>query len=73
MLLVTHDEDDHGWQFLPGEVVQMEDALVVAMSEVVDADPTLNELADLPPGWKAHRRGLGHPWVREKSSPEQPA
>lgn len=70
VLLVTHDEDDLGWQFLPGEAVRLEDALVVAMSEVVDLDPILNDLADLPPGWRAWRRGLGHPWVREKSLPE---
>jgi hypothetical protein len=74
VLLVTHDEDDHGWQFLDGsETPNDEDAVIVCMSHVVESDPTLHELADLPPGWRAWRGAVGQPWVREVSPPEEDA
>lgn len=42
----------------------MADATLVAFSEVVDADPTLFELSDLPPGWIAWREDVGSQWKR---------
>ena len=65
ILLVTHDLDDHGWQFLDGRDFKMEDALVVSLSEIVDLDPLIAKLADLPPGWCAWRPSTAEPWVRE--------
>ena len=56
ILFVSHDEDDHGWQFLTGGTVRREDAAVVALHEIVQLDPTVLALADLPPGWIARRR-----------------
>jgi hypothetical protein len=66
VLLVTHDEEDHGWQFLPGEEIQMADAVLVSFKSVLAKDPTLFEVADLPPGWRAHRVNSTSPWVRER-------
>ena len=67
ILLVTHDEDDHGWQFLDGsEQPDPADAMMVCFSHVVDKDPTLREVADLPPGWRAWRQSVGDEWVREE-------
>jgi len=69
ILLVSHDEDDHGWQFLDGsENPDEADAVHVCLSHVVETDQTLIELADLPPGWQAWRTSLQDKWVREPCS-----
>ena len=63
---VSHDADDGSWQFhdsAPGEP-RAEDAMVVALSSMVLRDSTLNELADLPEGWRAWRDGPAAPWQR---------
>ena len=61
---VFHDADDHGWQFhYPGPKTES-DAMVVALAEICRHDPTVLEVADLPPGWKAVRGGVGVPWMR---------
>ena len=62
---VSHDADG-SWQFhdsAPGEP-RAEDAMVVALSSMVLRDSTLNELADLPEGWRAWRDGPAAPWQR---------
>jgi hypothetical protein len=64
ILLVTHDADDGGWQFLPGGSVLGEDARVVAMRSIWMLDPSVGELADLPLGWQAWRRSHQTPWQR---------
>ena len=54
------------WEFHdsgPGEPRE-EDAMVVALHSMVERDPTLNELADLPEGWQAWRDGPTAPWKR---------
>jgi hypothetical protein len=65
ILLVCHDEDDGGWQFLTGRELRMEDALLVSLAEVVKLDPSVTDLADLPVGWKARREHAGAAWIRE--------
>lgn len=62
VLLVTHYEDDHSWAFMDGEAHDTMDALVVAMAEVLNVHPELQEIADLPPGWSASRGAVGEPW-----------
>ncbi|WP_235905665.1 hypothetical protein [Tautonia marina] len=69
VLLVTHDADDESWQFLDGEHVFEEDARVVALGEIVQLDPTLLDLADLPLGGFAWRSGPGDPWNRGEGEP----
>jgi hypothetical protein len=68
VLRVRHDLDDPGWQFLTGENVSMKDAMLVALHEVVSKDASLNELADMPPGWLATRACVNEPWKREIDS-----
>ncbi|MDO8778010.1 MAG: hypothetical protein Q7K57_56695 [Burkholderiaceae bacterium] len=69
ILLVTHDEEDHGWQFLDGsESPNPADARHVCLEHVVSTDPTLYEVADLPPGWIAWRQSPDDPWMREPTS-----
>jgi hypothetical protein len=62
--------DDDGWQFLDGEHVFEEDGEVVLLGEIVQLDPTLLELADLPVGWHARRPDVGSPWTRLEGEPE---
>jgi predicted adenylyl cyclase CyaB len=64
ILLVTHDAEDGTWQFLDGEHVFEEDGAVVSLGEIVDFDPSLAVLADLPEGWFAWRPDRVRPWTR---------
>jgi hypothetical protein len=64
---VTHDAYDDGWQFLTANTNGDERrAVVLALSTVVELDPTLDELADLPPGWYATRQSKDERWSRHK-------
>jgi hypothetical protein len=65
ILMVTHDSDDGGWQFLCGKTNDPEEGRGVHLTEILSADPTLREVADLPLGWVAYRASVGDPWTRE--------
>jgi hypothetical protein len=67
ILLVSHDADDHGWQFIGTSDA---DGRVVCLEHVVNLDPTVLQVADLPPGWQAVRDEVGGPWTRRQNSPE---
>jgi hypothetical protein len=64
ILSVFHDADDDGWQFLDGQPPDSSEARVIGTSEVLRVDPTLREVADLPPGWMASRERVGGAWSR---------
>jgi hypothetical protein len=64
ILLVCHDEDDGGWQFLDGAEVVIEASALVCLHHIVELDPSLLELADLPIGWSARRSNADEPWQR---------
>ena len=66
ILYVSHDEDDGMWQFLDGEDVREEDALILGVKEMMDLDSSLIQLADLPIGWVAWRQTKLNEWIREK-------
>lgn len=66
ILHVTHDEDDHGWQFLGAEDPDVKQGAVVCFSHIVELDPSVLELANLPPGWHAWRQSKSSPWERER-------
>jgi hypothetical protein len=65
ILLVVHYSDDDSWGFFDGAPFQPAEGRVVAMSEAVKLDVSLNEIADLPPGCVARRASKGAPWVQE--------
>jgi hypothetical protein len=69
ILIVVHDEDDD-WQFLCGTTTEAEEAELVGLGCVVDLDPKIVELADLPRGWCATRDSVGQPWERSPMEPE---
>lgn len=64
ILRVRHDCDDGAWQFLDDGDVDVASAKIVALRAMVDLDPSLRELADLPEGWAAERDEPGEPWRR---------
>jgi hypothetical protein len=64
ILHVSRDRADDSWQFLGLEDARVEDASVVSFEEVVELDPSILQLADLPPGWHAWRKTIKGPWSR---------
>ena len=66
ILLVSHAADDGSWQFLTGGAFSTEDGMLVALQEIVEHDPSVSELADLPLGWVAKRDAIGSPWSRSR-------
>ena len=67
ILQVTHDVEDHGWQFLnPSFEASASNVYVVGLGQIVKLDPSVLEVADLPPGWVASRESVGGKWVKEK-------
>jgi hypothetical protein len=66
ILRVTHDEDGD-WHFLDGSPAWVEDAVIVCLSQVLERDPTIAELSDLPAGWTAWRLAPDCLWTREPS------
>ncbi|SFP24782.1 hypothetical protein [Variovorax sp. 770b2] len=70
ILLVSHDEDDHGWQFLDGVSEDLEDLALAGLGHVLEIDPGIVELADLVPGFQATRAGPQEQWVVEPAPPQ---
>jgi len=64
ILYVSHDADDHGWQFLDGRPVNEGEAMVVALEEIAEMDPSVMGVAGLPPGWFAVRESVDSSWRR---------
>lgn len=71
ILLVTHDNGDpQGWQFIngQGDTDDRADGMAVHVEHVIERDPSIRELADLPLGWQARRATVDDPWIREEAS-----
>jgi hypothetical protein len=71
LLLVTHDDEEpRGWQFLNGhrDTDDPANGIPVHAEHVIERDPSVMELADLPPGWRAWRESESDPWIREPYS-----
>ncbi|HVX91564.1 MAG TPA: hypothetical protein VHC20_08230 [Candidatus Paceibacterota bacterium] len=67
ILLVTHDEDDGGWQVLCGSTSEVSDGRVVCLGCLFERDRSIGQLADLPVGWRAWRDSADSDWKRERS------
>ena len=65
ILRVSHDADDHGWQFLDGIGDALDDAALAALGRVLEIDPSIAELAGMPPGSRARRARPGDEWTIE--------
>lgn len=68
VLYVRHDQDGD-WQFLCGDTHDGGPRLV-CLGCVIERDPSLLTLADLPAGWGAIRERLGATWMREANADE---
>lgn len=64
--LVTRDEEDGGWQFLPFSGVTGETPKVVGFGTITNVDNSILDIIDLPSGWRAWRKHTNDSWVREK-------
>lgn len=71
ILLVSHDIEDHCWQFIGTTDANVADGRVVCLEHMADLDPTVLEVADLPPGWQAVRDEVGEPWRRRPCPPNE--
>lgn len=67
---VYRDADDDGFQFLSDGEKAEGDAMMVGLEEVFELDPTIGQLASLPPGWRATRGGPEEAWVVEPWIPD---
>lgn len=65
ILMVSHDEDDGGWQFLCRSTEDPADGRIVHLQHILSIDPSVGDVADLPLGWVAFRQEPSGPWVRE--------
>lgn len=65
---VTHDLDDGAWQFFSDD--EFEDfesiAKIVGLSEIIEMDKSILELADMPEGYYAYRESVNGKWVIQK-------
>lgn len=69
---VTHDLSDGAWQIVGETGIENGGPELACLHHMVEKDPTLAELADLPAGWYAERAAPGKPWERFQSEPEDP-
>lgn len=67
ILNVTHDVDDSHWQFINGwgDTEDGMKPILVHAQHLIDLDPSVLSLADLPLGWRAWRTEAEQPWTRE--------
>jgi hypothetical protein len=70
ILRVYHDYDG-GWQFHGSfdDAATPDVGRLVSLGSMIDLDPSLTQLHDLPWGWRATRKSVDSRWVREKNNP----
>lgn len=71
ILLVYHD-DEGDWQFLCGTTDAPEQCKHICLNDIVERDPSVNDIADLPPGWLAWRENGGAAWRCEVQISDDP-
>jgi len=69
VLQVSHDEDGD-WQFLDASSDELGECVLLCLGCVVERDPTLTEISDLPRGWGAFRPEPEASWERWENEPE---
>ncbi len=62
ILFVSHDTDDD-WQFFGEEEVKEEDAAVLLLKEIIEIDPSISNVLNMPKGAKAKRSSKNAEWV----------
>ncbi|MEN9548297.1 MAG: hypothetical protein RIR12_888 [Bacteroidota bacterium] len=62
IIYVTHDREGY-WQFFSNQDASEQEARVVSMDEILEIDPSLEEILWIPEGTEAWREGVGKEWV----------
>ena len=70
ILQVCHYSGDDGWAFLTGEEFSMDESQLVMLKNILEIDPSLENIVDLPSGWSAQRQSIGGSWHRYEDSDE---
>ncbi|HWL08425.1 MAG TPA: DUF4262 domain-containing protein [Planctomicrobium sp.] len=65
VLMVNHDRDGN-WQFLCQTTNDTHDGRIVCLQEIIESNPSVTELSDLPMGWQVVRNSPEMPWKRIK-------
>ncbi|MBU9675155.1 hypothetical protein KQ939_17585 [Planococcus sp. CP5-4] len=66
VLYVSHDGEDGMWQFLDGsDELDIDNARIVTIEEILKVDSSLWSLFDLSIGWKAERVDRDTKWLRQ--------
>jgi len=63
---VFHYEEDGAWQFSSNEDCNNDDYRIISLEEMIDIDPTILNIADLPLGFFAKRNNKKSKWIVEK-------
>jgi len=60
------DRSDGDWSLLCGDLHPTSATAyrVVGIGHIVEADPSLETILDLPPEWEAERASIEAPWLR---------
>lgn len=67
VLYVSHDKEDGMWQFLDGSVeLEVDNARIISLDEMLEIDGSLSLLWDLPLGWIAERKNKDAIWNRQE-------
>lgn len=68
---VSHDEEDGAWQFHPyGGFATVAESAIVGLGTMLEIDPSLAALAELPLGWYAWRDVRDGEWqVTRREAP----
>ena len=64
IMRVFHDHDG-SWQFHGAGESSPETAVLLCLHCIVESDPSIARIADLPVGWAAWRDGISSAWQRE--------
>lgn len=68
VLRVTHEEDGD-WQFLDATTEDPGECVLLCLGCVLESDPSLAQIGDLPRGWSACRSEVGADWDCWKKPP----
>ena len=61
-MIVFHDEEDGAWQFLDNGKICKEDAMIISLKEMIEIDPSIQQLAEMKTGYFAVRENTDSEW-----------
>ncbi|MGK7390507.1 MAG: immunity protein Imm33 domain-containing protein [Candidatus Cyclobacteriaceae bacterium M2_1C_046] len=65
---VSHDDDGSDWQFFSNDDFKELESIarIVSLQEIINLDPSIRELADMPVGYYATRKSKDDKWIIHK-------